>query len=515
MPHERRKQMNSLNANLMAATAAAAATMTCADEAPAQKPNIIFIVADQWRGDCLGLYRNEHPVMTPHLNQLASEGVLFTQAYADCPICMPQRVTMLTGRTGSQLCCLANFPQIEFRPDFDMQQTLPARLSREAGYQTKAIGKMHFCPPRSRYGFEHVTLMPDDYLWWLQDMGYDGTFRAHGLGGNEVYPGVAPVPEKFYHTTWIVNEGLRFLQQRDPEHPFFLYMVFEAPHSPFDPPPPYDRMYDNFTIPNPVSGDWSQSDREPAEFAADRLSDKWDHLSPEMIREARRRYYGQISQVDYQLGLLFGELRTRKLLDNTIIVFTSDHGELLGDHGLFAKHNFLQASYRVPLILRVPDRPEWKAIERTAPVQTADLCPTLLELAGLPPDPSAEGRSLLPLLNQSEAFAGRTVFGEVSYGCASALNDRYKYIYYADNGCEQLFDLKTDPNDLHNQASNPELQKELAGLRQQLITYLAKNGSGLVKDGKLIARERKVDVRKERPKNKGALRGKMYGSDGY
>jgi len=123
-----------------------------------KQPNILYIVADQWRGDCLGLYKNAHPVMTPHLNQLAAEGVNFTRAYADCPICMPQRVTMLTGRTGSQLRCLNNFGERN-QPAFDHGATLPARLAREACYQTKAIGKMHFAPARSRYGLSGDTIL--------------------------------------------------------------------------------------------------------------------------------------------------------------------------------------------------------------------------------------------------------------------------------------------------------------------------------------------------------------------
>ena len=239
-------------------------------------PNIIYIVADQWRGDCLGLYGNAHPVMTPHLNQLAAEGVNFSRAYADCPICMPQRVTMLTGITGSQMRCLNNFGPNN-TPAFDKSMTLPTRLAREAGYQTKAVGKMHFMPQRSRYGFEHVTLHPDDYLWWLEDHGYGGAFRGHGLGGTEVYPAVAVTPDKYYHTTWAVDQAIRFLDQRDPECPFFLFLVFEAPHSPFDPPPPYDRMYDNFSIPDPVAGDW-EADVYPASFQKRRLYSKLDQL---------------------------------------------------------------------------------------------------------------------------------------------------------------------------------------------------------------------------------------------
>ncbi len=241
---------------------------------------------------------------------------------------MPQRVTMLTGKTGSQMRCISNFGP-DNQPDFNRSMTLPARLAREAGYQSKAIGKMHFMPHRSRYGFEHVALHPDDYLWWLEDHGYGGAFRGHGLGGNEVYPAVAVTPDKYYHTTWSIDESIRFFDQRDPETPFFLYLVFEAPHSPFDPPEPYDRMYDNFSIPDPVQGDWVES-QYPASYQRRRVTSKLDQLTPEVIRETRRRYYGQISQIDYHLGRLFGALRIRGIDRNTAIVFTSDHGECLG-----------------------------------------------------------------------------------------------------------------------------------------------------------------------------------------
>ena len=123
--------------------------------------------------------------MTPHVNQLAAEGTRFTQSYADCPVCMPQRVTMLTGKTGSNFGKPFNF---QGRSPIDPLTSLPARLTREGGYQTKAIGKMHFVPDRARMGFEHVTLHPNDYINWLEESPYAGMYRGHGLGGNEVYP---------------------------------------------------------------------------------------------------------------------------------------------------------------------------------------------------------------------------------------------------------------------------------------------------------------------------------------
>jgi len=469
-------------------------------------PHLIYIVADQWRGDCLGLYRNRHPVMTPHLNQLAGEGANHPRAYADCPLCMPQRVTMLTGRSGSQLRCVKNFNE-ETAPAFDPGQSLPGRLAREAGYQTKAIGKMHFAPPRARYGFEHVTLHPDDYLWWLEEQGLGGRFRNHGLGGNEVYPATATTDEPHYHSTWIVDQAIRYLEQRDPAQPFFLFLVFEAPHSPFDPPPPYDRMYDRFPIPDPVAGDWRE-DAYPAAFEARRLRSKCDYMQPEAIREARRRYYGQISQIDYQLGRFFGALKSRGLDGETAIAFTSDHGECLGDHGIFGKHCFLESAARVPLILRLPPARRERADAAHRPVLTADLCPTFLELAGLEPAPDTDGHSLLRPPERD------CVFGETPES-AMVIRDSFKYIYYPAGGMEQLFDTQADPDDLHDLSRQSGLDGLRGSLREALTAYLERNASPLVEKGTLVAREPRLDRAALRRANPAACRGPMHGGDGY
>ncbi|MCF7847762.1 MAG: sulfatase-like hydrolase/transferase [Kiritimatiellales bacterium] len=485
-----------------------------AQELPA-RPNIILIMPDQWRGDCLGLYQNAHPVITPHLNQLAAEGVMFTQAYADCPICMPQRVTLLTGKTGSQMRCLANFPQVECKPVFDENITLPARLRDEAGYQTKGIGKMHFCPERAMYGFDEISLHPNDYLKWLAAQGFDGGYRGHGLGGNDVVPATASVPDWAYHTTWAVQESVAFIEQRDSSKPFFLYLAFEAPHPPFDPPEPYDRMYDNIPVSDPLQGDWVGGKNDPPQFRINRLSNKWDYLNPATIRESRRRYYGMMTQIDYHLGHLFGALRQRGLHRNTVVVFTSDHGESLGDHGLFAKLNFLQSAARVPLLMSIPGLHPFKAERFSAPVLTADICPTLLELAGLEPDPKAEGQSLLTLMDDPEAFDNRVIVGEVRYGCAMALDAEWKYIYYAEGGCEQLFNIQTDSNDMLNRIDDPDQEPVVERLKAQLITHLEKNNSDIVENGKLVVRDKPVDESACRITSPAALRGPMRTGDGY
>lgn len=481
----------------------------------AERFNIVFIVADQWRGDCLGLLDGRHPVMTPHVNQLAAEGVRFTQAYADCPLCMPQRATMLTGQYASRFGLPYNFWP-DHRTPVDPATGLPGRLTREAGYQTKAIGKMHFNPDRARLGFEHIVLHPNDYVNWLEDQGFGGMYRGHGLGGNEVYPTVSAVSERFTHTHWIVEESIKFLSQRDPDHPFFLWMIFEAPHSPFDPPEPYDRMYDHFTIPEPVYADWHDRADAPPVFQTIRLSHKYDQLNDEIIRETRRRYYGQMTHVDYQLGRFLGELKNKNLYDNTVIVFTSDHGEHLGDHGLFAKSTFLRGSADVPLIVRFPPafpiaRP---ALEIDAPVLTADVCPTLLSLAQLEPGPDIDGVSLLPAVQSGQALDDRVIFGE-SVLSAFATDGQYKYIYYPEGGSEQLFDVAHDPYDLTNLAATDQHQAIRADLRGKLIDHLSRFNRPMVENGELVCLEPNIDEAALRAQNPMAWRGPLRYGQGY
>jgi arylsulfatase len=479
------------------------------------RPNMVVITADQWRADCLGTMRSRHPVMTPHIDQLAAEGVLFEQAWADCPVCMPQRITQLTGQVASRFGATTNFMSGP-RPEIDARSTLPARLAREAGYQTKAVGKMHFFPDRARWGFEHVSLHPDDYVNWLEQHGYGGAYRGHGLGGNEVYPAVSAVPERYTHTHWIVDQAIDFLGARDPECPFFLWIVFEAPHSPFDPPEPFDRMYDNFTIPDPVRGKWLEASDAPAFFTDKPLTHNYDHLSAEVIRESRRRYYGQISHIDYQLGRLFGEMRTRKLYDDTAIVFTADHGEHLGDHGVFSKTTYMSSSGMVPLVLRLPRSAPLAhpALRLDSPAMTADIPPTLLGLAGLGLDENTDGISLLPAMASGESAADRVICGECG-GNAFATDGKHKYLYYRTRGSQQLFDCVNDPEDLADLAGVSDHADTLRRLKGSLIDYLSKHSSQLIADGKLVAGDHHSDEHELRSVNPFAWRGPMRHGHGY
>lgn len=476
-----------------------------------EKPNIVYIVLDQWRGDCLGIADSVHPVMTPHFDQLAYEGAWFSRAYADCPVCMPQRATMLTGFTGSQHGMPHNFmrgPRSPIAP----QHSLPRRLTREAGYQSKAIGKMHFYPERARFGFEDISLHPNDYVNFLEEQGWGGFYRGHGLGGNEVYPAVSAVPAHLTHSHWIIDEGVKFLSRRDPDCPFFLWLVFEAPHSPFDPPEPYDRFYDDFDVPEPVMGDWAHSAAEPSAFTRQRIMRKADRIPPPVMQRLRRHYYAQITHIDYQLGRLLGELKRKGLYDNTVIVVTSDHGEHLGDHGLFAKSSFLESSARVPIILRLPDTHGLRNQRSHAPALTADIAPTLLTLAGLKPDPAMDGVSLLSQLSRP---GERVIFGEAS-DAVFATDGAYKYIYYFEGGAEQLFHVAQDADDLRDLSGQAAFAPVREDLKARLVAYLQRNRRPCVAQGALLRVEpSEMDIDAWRAANTAAWRGPLRYGDGY
>jgi arylsulfatase A-like enzyme len=295
--------------------------------------------------------------------------------------------------------------------------------------------------------------------------------------------------------------------------------VFESPHSPFDPPQPFDRMYDNFTIPEPLHGEWQDTEDDPAYFRAKRIVGKWGQLSEEVIAESRRRYYGLISHIDYELGRFLGELRTKGLYDNTAIIFNSDHGEHLGDHGLFGKTTFLSGSGDVPFIVRLPAGREMAepTLDFDDPILTADLFPTVMDLAGLEPDTEVDGISLLPAI-ASGRMAERIVCGECSHDddtTVFATDGRYKYVYYYRGGVEQLFDIAKDRENLHNLAHLAQYDEQKARLRTRLLEYLTGFERSIVADGDFASGDPTLDEKALHARNPWAWRGPMRWGQGY
>ena len=375
---------------------------------------------------------------------------------------------------------------------FGREQTLPTLL-RELGYQTAGIGKMHFGPMRARHGFDEMIL-PEDYYLFMRRSGHFFQPMRHGLSQTLLYPTMATEPECLTMTSWIAEQCVQYiLERRDPTVPFFLWCSFAKPHPPLDPPEPYYSMYRNCDIPEPVFGDWSDDAHCPEAILRFRQRKSQDVVPPEVIREARSAYYGLITQIDYNMGRIFAALSDVGLLDDTFMLYTSDHGESLGDHHMGSKIFFHECSSHVPFALRMPkswdNRLHGSSV--SSPVCHADILPTLVKAAGGEAPPISDGQDLVGVA-RGEADARRFLFswtGHYSECDQLAVTDsRWKYIWYPEGAAEQLFDLEKDPRELKNLAGLPAMRGQQTELRNVLIEGLKSRAPGFVANGDLISR---------------------------
>ena len=409
------------------------------------RPNLILITTDQQRWDALGRAESElsRAAWTPHLNWLCDQGVRFTRGYTDCPICVAARASIMTGRHGWRQGLIGNAQQPVPQAT---HPTLPGLLTA-AGYQTRAVGKMHFNPVRANYGFEHVEL-PYDYVREMRRRGGLQPF-AHGMGQNEMEPAFEEATPTL--TRWIAEQSCDFLETRDPTRPFFLWTSFTKPHPPFDPDPASWRAYDGIPVPPPIYGDWSASFADvPEPLRSPTLSLNHVHrMSDAQLANVRRAYLACVTMADRAMGLMFARLREQGLLENTWIAFTSDHGEMLGDHHLGGKSVFLEASCRVPLILRPPAQ-AWHANDRMGTTSDAlaclaDLLPTFLNRANVAVPDGVDG---LDLLDLADGAASRDrLLGACTGGFAAVVERDRKLLRNVTDGSELLFNPADDPGD--------------------------------------------------------------------
>ncbi len=446
-----------------------------------QPKNILLISTDQQRFDTINALGNPH-IHTPHLNWLVDEGIAFSRCYADSPVCVPSRATIMSGRHGYRSGLTGNNER-GFSDAMSGGPTMPELLTAN-GYQTRAQGKMHFHPVRCNYGFEHMELPLDFYRDQLSNRSR-GLSKQHGIGENEVSPVISTVPETESLTYWTVQRSIDFLETRDETRPFFLWTSFAKPHPPFDPCVNYWELYRDRPVPDPVAGDWSTNYddipnplRGPSHFLA-----KTHRLSPEQIADMRRAYYACITQIDYQLGLLFASLQSQGLLESTWIIFTSDHGDLLGDHHLGAKSQFLEGAAHVPMIIRPPFGWEGTRGQRCDQLVTlADVYPTVAALAGIDTPTHVDGESLLDRLG---ATTDRTFYGRCDDRAFCVLDGDWKYLWFPEGGHELLFDLGTDPYERRSLQPTDHSER-YSHLRSLLVAHLEESGTKFLQDGELV-----------------------------
>ncbi|NKB72344.1 MAG: arylsulfatase [Candidatus Latescibacteria bacterium] len=465
----------------------------------ARRPHLLLITTDQQRGDCLGC--DGHPVLeTPYLDQLAEGGARFPHAYTSVPSCTPARAGIITGmdQWNHGRLTMSGSDALEY------PATLPGELAR-AGYHTQAVGKMHHAPQRRLYGFHHMVLdesgrrapgfISDYHQFFERHKEGQYGYRDHSVEWNSWMARPSHLPEHLHPTHWTASEGVKFLEQRDPTKPFFMWLSFARPHSPYDAPQVYYDMYiDNPDIPPAAVGDWAAPyDRKVADVNAPR-----SHRTKAETHRARAGYYGNITFIDHQIGRVlheFGRLDPEGLA-NTLIVFTSDHGDMMGDHHHWRKTYGYEGSARVPFIVRWPTA--WKmpgnqVLEQ--PVEMRDIMPTLLDAAGVDIPDSVDGSSLLPLGQEEEVPWRSFVQGEHTtcydreHGMQYVTDGREKYIWFHHTGQEQFFDLVEDPLECCDLAADPREQSRIDVWRQRLAKVNEERGDPRGQDGELVPQD--------------------------
>ena len=459
----------------------------------AAPPNVLFIVVDDLRPE-LGCYGK--PVHSPHIDQLAREGVLFERAYVQCALCMPSRVSVFTGRR-PDTTGVVDF-SVRFRDVLGDVVTLPQHFKNN-GYHAAAFGKVFhrddvasWSEPlwqsnRQRYhtdfGKQVLTWMSEDHrrLTYVWDLG-DGITKTKSPGGLPWE--AADVPDTKLRDGHIADAAIAKMRELK-NRPFFLAVGFHKPHLPFIAPKKYFDIYDRSKIDlaaNPFPP------RDAPKFATYNWNDLRHYYGipdvgpvlDEQARDLKHAYYACVSFVDAQVGRLLNSLDTLGLTKNTIVVLWGDHGWQLGEHGMWDKHSNFETSTHAPLIVRVP---EVKAARTSALVEFVDIFPTLCELCGLSLDHGLEGRSFVPLLSnpdrqwKSAAFSQyrRVIpgYGKVARGMGYSMRtDRYRFTEWTVAGtdfhADELYDHRLDPNENINLAVLSEHQQLLNRLRKKL-----------------------------------------------
>lgn len=461
-----------------------------------ETPNILWICTDQQRWDTLGCYGNRH-VQTPNLDRLAADGALFENAYCQSPVCTPSRTSFLTGRYPRTTGCRQNGQSIS------ANETLITRLFADAGYACGLSGKLHIsaCHPSTApvierrindgYAEFHWSHHPDpdwptnEYVHWLRQRHI--SFERHAYEDSPYVE--CGMPPEQHHTTWCAQKAIEFIEANAGYRQPWLFSVnIFDPHHPFDPPRPYLERYlnnlDDIPLPNYVRGELTDkplfqlTDHQgayggQAGFPFDDMSDK-DH---QLVRAA---YWAMCDLIDDQVGAMLDALDRTGQRDDTLVIFMSDHGEMLGDHGIYLKGPyFYEPAIHVPLIISWPGRISGgQRIQRLT--ELIDLAPTLLDAAKLSQFPAMQGQSFWPIItNQNNSMLDRDdIYCEYynampwhkdpkAYG-TMLRTKRYKLVVVHGASAGELYDLENDPRETHNLWDDTEH----CSIKNQLLKHL-------------------------------------------
>jgi arylsulfatase len=485
-----------------------------------QRPNILWYCTDQQRFDTIRALGNSD-IHTPHLDALVKNGVSFTSAYSQAPVCTPSRASFLTGRYPCSHHVHRNGADY-----FPANETLVTKLLAASGYDCGLVGKLHLSRAKRR-----IEIRPDDgyrvFHWshhpqpdWEEGNAYTNWLKNEkAIDPRELYEGLrgfcgAGVPAEYHQTTWCSEMAIRFITEKR-DRPWLLSMNPFDPHPPFDPPQEYLDHYVSKTLPMPLFRE-SDIERQRAfrnigqqtsdavnPFAFDPAKDGGTeqgigrHVRPNRPYDAhlvKACYYGMIELIDAQLGRIIETLRETRQLEKTIIIFSSDHGELLGDHGLIYKGcRFFESLVHVPLIIAWPGTFK-KSLRSGALVELVDIAPTLLEAAGLEIPYYMQGKSLFSILNGAapadfhkpyvvSEFNEAMPFPDTTHG-SMYFDGRYKIVVYHGHAVGEIYDLQQDPGEFDNLWDLPGHQDlKLDLLKKHFDAMMKTSDAGIERTG--------------------------------
>lgn len=455
------------------------------------QPNIVFILTDQQRFDTIAAMGHDH-MITPHLDELARRGTAFDNMYITSPSCAPSRASLFSGV----------YPHTSgvFRNDESWNYCWVTDLA-EAGYRTVNIGKMHTMPVEAAFGFHerHVVENKDrdhpNLPFYLDN--WDKAYFLRGLTKpsrvtqrerpdyNELLGAWVWEHDEILHPDVFTGQmACWWLNRYTGDEPFFLQVGLPGPHPPYDPTEEYLALYADRQLPAPIAPDPDSQPKAMQELRAFHLGEDADgvvHLpdpTPQQSQRQRAHYYANVSMIDTQLGQIVAALEQRGVLDNTIIIFASDHGDCLGDHGHSQKWNMYEATVRVPALISWPGHiAEGKRVADL--VALFDLGPTILEYAGVQPPGWMEAQSLQPYLNGTQQIRRQRVYAEHSNDAlltgtrfmTMILDERLKLVHFVDSDQGQLFDLDSDPNEQINLWDEPAYAQTRAGLIDEILKW--------------------------------------------
>lgn len=441
------------------------------------KHNLLFITTDQQRFDSIKAYGFDK-AKTPNLDELCKEGVVFENYYVAAPVCVACRASMMTGLYPSVVGALGNESWIE-----DHIPTWPGIMSK-AGYKTAGIGKMHFSPWDVLSGFQERIIcedkrhyyIPDDHAKYLEAKGLKRISPVqypnyHESIGAPFYP----YSKEFYPDVFIADRACEWLDNNGDEQ-FASWVSFVGPHDPYDPPRGYEDLYSIDDMPDPIPVSDYTADKTAYNIRNTQRDEKHNavyqcdpmNATKQQMKYWRKNYMTNLSIIDEGIGKIFDMLKKKGLWENTTIIFTSDHGDALGDHGLVAKCHYYESMVHVPLIVKGPGVPVGE--RRSALVTTSDIVQYFFDALGVKGPRVVQGKSIKNLIDHPDAKNHEVVYSEMK-GWYMTFDGRYKLSYYQDYPWE-LYDLLIDPEEMTNVAARPAYAEIRNKLAESLLGHM-------------------------------------------